>query len=616
MEETYITAKQGQKYLSEVLEDYGDTLPKNCLFDKVTTGCGGTYVALTSPEPYIIAVPTKALVEDKIKSEGYAHVKLLAVSGDYNYEDHFGVKHKKVPEGFNKVICTYHQIGNVMSHINPKEWNLLIDEMHLLSRLVTFTPTVLRDILEYFPKFKSYCFMSATIPKAEHLLPGIRDLDRVTMVWPDVTSITFQGYRAENVKDSITQIALDHFDGIRPGNAYFFYNSVAGICSVLKQLRKIPEVKEAVRVVAAKTPGTRKRIVKEGFKISSSADPHGVINFVTSAAFEGADFLDEDGVTYIVTEDKYEHTKYSVTTAIPQIIGRLRNSKYNGLVNMVFDTCALLDARTPEEFLRYVEVKEDRANSTVDTFRFAKTCKAPEEVLPGIIDRALQTIYNTTEGLEVTIEELVGNLEQISEVTDFSKVEVTFNECARYVDMEYYDILQTTHSILTPGKTPLQPLRGSAENLSNITRTAVLAPNLTPRNKTRLSSGKKPSTKDLIQAFKTDPELVKEVDEDLYSWLSLIGVEKAEALQSKRGAIKTAYEKRLSNSQYMNKTMLKSWFRVGVAYSPDTLREKVETRTQQKCRSTHEALKVIRKYYEVASTTKHGKSAYKIVRIL
>ena len=39
--------------------------PKNCIFNKVRTGCGATTIALTNDENYIIAVPTTELIENK-----------------------------------------------------------------------------------------------------------------------------------------------------------------------------------------------------------------------------------------------------------------------------------------------------------------------------------------------------------------------------------------------------------------------------------------------------------------------------------------------------------------------------------------------------------------------
>ena len=43
-------------------------LPYNCIFNKVVTGCGGTTIALTNEENYVIVVPTKELVVNKLGS--------------------------------------------------------------------------------------------------------------------------------------------------------------------------------------------------------------------------------------------------------------------------------------------------------------------------------------------------------------------------------------------------------------------------------------------------------------------------------------------------------------------------------------------------------------------
>ena len=46
-----------------------EDLPHNCIFNKVITGCGGTTVALSNNECYIIAVPTQELIKNKIKRD-------------------------------------------------------------------------------------------------------------------------------------------------------------------------------------------------------------------------------------------------------------------------------------------------------------------------------------------------------------------------------------------------------------------------------------------------------------------------------------------------------------------------------------------------------------------
>ena len=38
------------------INDYTNVLPKNCLFDKGATGCGGTTLAITNDEDYIICL--------------------------------------------------------------------------------------------------------------------------------------------------------------------------------------------------------------------------------------------------------------------------------------------------------------------------------------------------------------------------------------------------------------------------------------------------------------------------------------------------------------------------------------------------------------------------------
>lgn len=614
MQERFIQALEGQLYLGEVLASSGGLLPQNCLFDKVLTGAGGTYVALTAPEPYIIAVPTKALVEDKIKSPQYAHVKLLAVSGDYDYVDHAGVSHKGVPPGYDKIICTYQQLENVASKINPKGWHLLVDEMHMILRLATFCPAELSYMISHFRDFKSYCFMSATVPKEEHLIPELKSLDRVKMVWPKVTPIAFKGYKATSVKESVIQVALEHLDGIRPGNAYFFYNSVAGICNVLKQLKKVPEAKNSTRVIAAKSSKTSTKVAKEGFSVTGSSDPHGKINFITSAAFEGADFMDEEGVTYIVTEDQYEHTKYSVTTAIPQIVGRLRKSIYNGTVHVIFDSCTLLDARTPEEFLRYVEGREKTAKGTVDTFQFVKGRDDTGEVLPGIIEAASRTIYNFTKGLNMPIEEVVGGIERADIEGRISSIEVLFNEYARYVDLEYYDTIQNQQMLVTT--TDRKPPVEGSSSLKGILQSAVLAPSLSPANRLRLKSAKSPSVKSLLEMYQEDPMALKGLDPDFYEWVSVLGVDKVMSCGGKRTLIKTYYEKKIKTSSYVSKKQFRWHIKAGESYTSEELLAKVQEKFHIPVQTSAEALKLIRKYCELKPTSKKGCKAYRVVRHL
>ena len=63
MKTTSIQIPSKTIYLSEALNN---TLPINCIFNKGKVGAGGTTIALTSEEDYIIAVPYVALIQNKV----------------------------------------------------------------------------------------------------------------------------------------------------------------------------------------------------------------------------------------------------------------------------------------------------------------------------------------------------------------------------------------------------------------------------------------------------------------------------------------------------------------------------------------------------------------------
>ena len=56
-----IDIPKGTKFLSEIITE----LPHNCIFNKSLIGAGGTHLALTSEEDYVICVPFKNLIKNK-----------------------------------------------------------------------------------------------------------------------------------------------------------------------------------------------------------------------------------------------------------------------------------------------------------------------------------------------------------------------------------------------------------------------------------------------------------------------------------------------------------------------------------------------------------------------
>ena len=197
--------------------------------------------------------------------------------------------------------------------------------------------------------------MSATVPRYDLLLDELKDLDRVTIQWSNLEKVSFECYHSDNLYDTLLRICGEHLDGTRPGNAYFFYNSVDGICKLVTTIKKIPEYKNQFSCMVSRSNYTKEKLRKVGVSIKDPSQ-YSKLNFVTSASFEGVDFYDKEGVTYIVSDSKYDYTKYSIVTTIPQIVGRLRDSKYNKNITVLFNNHELVDSRTRDEFDNYIQV--------------------------------------------------------------------------------------------------------------------------------------------------------------------------------------------------------------------------------------------------------------------
>lgn len=67
------------QYLSEVPE-FKDGYPDNSIVDKQCTGVGGTNLALTNNEAYVVAVHALKMIKGKVKQDKYKHA--LPVTGE------------------------------------------------------------------------------------------------------------------------------------------------------------------------------------------------------------------------------------------------------------------------------------------------------------------------------------------------------------------------------------------------------------------------------------------------------------------------------------------------------------------------------------------------------
>ena len=104
-----INVKSGITYLSEVSNE----LPKNCLFDKGATSCGGTTLAIESNEDYVICVPFVSLVNNKVSQ----HKNLFA--------DQEGRSVKAIRSSLNdaepiKIITPYASLPKVVDAVGER----------------------------------------------------------------------------------------------------------------------------------------------------------------------------------------------------------------------------------------------------------------------------------------------------------------------------------------------------------------------------------------------------------------------------------------------------------------------------------------------------------------
>lgn len=535
--------------LFNINSEYGDTLPKNCLFDKVTTGCGATYTALHSPYPTIIAVPTKALVKDKVTQEKYKHLNILGVSSDYPL--------KSIPKGCTKIICTYQSLPLVASKITISNWDLVIDEMHLLTRMLGFSRQPLNWLLDNFKNFKSYCFMSATIPKQALLLNQLKDLDRVTLEWSDLKEVSFDCMLSENIEESMLQIISEHIDGTRPGNAYFFYNSIEGICKFIRTMRK-KAITNCFSAMVSKSSYTQERIRKAGGTIKSSNE-FNKINFVTSANFEGVDFYDPEGVTYIISDSKHEYTKYSIVTTIPQIVGRLRQSKYNDKITIIFDNKELVENKTEQQVLDYIVYREAQALGIVETYQENRHKESRYTASLILLKGAVVEPY-------IDILNKSFDIEDSFYIEPDMSFEIAVSENARICELELFELMHTKYYINSSEEATTE-----AKGLSDV---LTPAPILTSKAAEMFKS-RAHGLKTLCDMYLKDPTTCEEADPEWYEMISKLGVERIVSCSYVKSNVKAVYAHVISTENNTTLYLVHKTFEVGKTYTKAYIKDKL-----------------------------------------
>lgn len=389
-----------------------EDLPHNCIFNKVITGCGGTTVALSNNECYIIAVPTQELIKNKIKRDDAGvgtytlqNGETREIFGLFGYSSYMMKKDLRdyiENHEIKKIMCTYDKMEMLLHFIDPKNYRLLVDEYHTLLKAYSFREKAINRVFSTFRMYKSFCFMSATPIMPDFKPSLLDDVEEVMAEWDNVEKITvnlqYSNKPFLTAANIINRYKADGFievNGNKSYEAFFFINSVNEICKILKHCNL---TNDNARIICADTEDNRKKL--GDFNISTSNSANKQFTFITCKSFEGVDYFSDSAISFVVSSASAEHTKLAIDTDIPQIVGRIRsknNPFRNKIVHIYNRTNKDIDLITTfEEMTNITNITEEGAKQQIERYNKATT-RAEKIAIKRLINNDL--ILETEDGI-------------------------------------------------------------------------------------------------------------------------------------------------------------------------------------------------------------------------
>lgn len=389
-----------------------EDLPHNCIFNKVITGCGGTTVALSNNECYIIAVPTQELIKNKIKRDDAGvgtytlqNGETMEIFGLFGYSSYMMKKELRdyiESHDIKKIMCTYDKMEMLLHFINPKDYRLLVDEYHTLLKAYSFREKAINRVFSTYRMYKSFCFMSATPIMPDFKPSLLNDVEEVMAEWDNVEKITvnlqYSNKPFLTAANIINRYKADGFievNGNKSYEAFFFINSVNEICKILKHCDL---TNDNARIICADTEDNRKKL--GDFNISTSNSANKQFTFITCKSFEGVDYFSDSAISFVVSSASAEHTKLAIDTDIPQIVGRIRsknNPFRNKIVHIYNRTNKDIDLITTfEEMTDITNRTEEGVKQQIEKYNKATT-RAEKIAIKRLINNDL--ILETEDGI-------------------------------------------------------------------------------------------------------------------------------------------------------------------------------------------------------------------------
>ena len=370
-------------YLSEVPE-FHKGLPFDCILDKQVTGCGGTHLALTSEDPYVVSVHSIRMIESKTNQERYSHV--LPVTGVTTISDIV----EYVNKGGTKILVTYDSVPKVQEALGEKskDFRLLVDEVHkLIQYMDKFKPSVAIKLLKKSFDFKSVLYMTATPTDPKWLPEPLKGLEYIKLDWENASKPNISHkYVSNNITEGTLASVLDILD-TTDNEVYVFYNSKRNASSLVKKILKCKpnlSIKD-INILFADTPENTKYFKKAfGSKFDYGYFPDGTnnkrINIISSMGFEGSDFIpnvDESikPISIIVSDPTSKSMRFDISIDLVQIAGRFRAHPKTGKIEIypiiyLWNTQKNDYIQSEEECLRILNEEEKDSTEMIE---FGKT---------------------------------------------------------------------------------------------------------------------------------------------------------------------------------------------------------------------------------------------------
>ena len=328
----------------------------NSYIDKTLTGCGFTTWILQNNDSFIIASPYKGLIDCKVEQSnndttGFYPYKVFPFYYDENNKHQkddlsFYITQQEKQNHPIKIMVTYDSVPRVLRYLDElkydiKQTKLFVDECHkVLEFAGSFKPKVIDAMTATFDSFKSVIAATATPTRTQFIPKAFDNFKPIKLHWGGhQTKLVTKHINISNgqFRNVTLSFALAHLKGESHGNAYFFINSVKFAAAIVQLLIKnFGYSSDNFNIIHGKTEENTKTLKPLKLKQRSSLTDFCKVNFITSTAFEGQDFMDPDGVTYVLSNGKLEHTKIDISTQLPQIAGRLRCSKYKHMINFIW----------------------------------------------------------------------------------------------------------------------------------------------------------------------------------------------------------------------------------------------------------------------------------------